>query len=344
MRVEKLVVKVGTNLLVGENGKLDKGFIISLASVISRIMKSGIKVSLVSSGARAAGYGLLRISGISLREKQALCAVGQVELMKIYESAFDFHGVKVAQLLLTRDDFHNRRRFLNLRNTLITLMELGVLPIINENDTVVTEEIEFGDNDILASMYSVGWGADHLILLTTVDGIMDSNGKLIEKYSDDVEIPELGTSRWGSGGMSSKIEAAKMAFNAGIRVCICSGRDLNNVLRFIDGERVGTVFEPIEVKRRKARKMWIGFLAKPRGSIRINNGAVDALKNGKSLLAVGIIGVEGKFQKGDVVKIVDENGRNVGRGITNYSSDEVDEMKGLHHVDEVIHADNLVLT
>jgi len=325
--IMKVVVKVGSNLLVGSSG-LRKSYIAELCREVARLKGQGHEISIITSGARAAGFTYLGKGKRTqdLHIKQALCAVGQVQLMKVYENAFDFYGIKIAQILLTRDTFSNRKRYLNLRNTLIGLSEFDVVPIVNENDTVATEEITLGDNDTLAAMFSIAWDADFLVLFTTVDGVIDENGNLVERFDESVKLKDMGKSSWGTGGIRSKIEAALMASKCGVKATICSGNDVSNLTRFVKGEPVGTVFEP--QGRLKAKKAWIAFLSEPAGKIYINKGAEEALKSGNSLLPVGVTGVEGAFDVGDVVEIVNEEGELVGRGIVNYSSSDLEKIAG----------------
>lgn len=349
----KIVVKVGSNLLVGSSG-LRKSYIAELCREVAHLKKQGHEVAIITSGARAAGFTYLGKGKKTqdLHTKQALCAVGQVQLMKVYENAFDFYGIKIAQILLTRDTFSDRKRYLNLRNTLIGLSEFDVVPIVNENDTVATEEITLGDNDTLAAMFSIAWDADILVLFTTVDGVIDKYGKLVERFDESVELKDLGKSSWGTGGIRSKIEAALMASRCGVKVTICNGNDLSNLTRFVRGESVGTVFEPRE--RLRAKKAWIAFLSEPSGRIYVNEGAEQALKSGGSLLPVGVVRVEGNFDVGDVVEIVNEKGELVGRGIVNYSSSDLEKISGHRSSDlkkilgyegskVVVHIDNMWL-
>lgn len=328
--MSKVVVKVGSNLLVNENHTLNKPYIAELCRKLAELVSKGHEVALITSGARAAGYSYLRSKqkNPDLYMKQALCAVGQVQLMKYYENIFDFYSIKVAQILLTRDTFTNRKRYLNLRNTLIGLSEIGALPVVNENDTVAVEEITLGDNDMLAAMFSIAWGADFLVLLSTVDGVLDEHGKVIERYENDMKLKKMKKSSWGTGGIETKLEAAVKASSAGVKTCICNGRHVESISRFVGGHDVGTVFEP-KIDRIQAKKAWIGFLSEPSGKIWINEGAEDALKEKKSLLPVGITGVEGEFEAGDVVEIAGANGKIVGRGIVNFSSREIEKIKGI---------------
>ncbi|PLV57428.1 glutamate 5-kinase [Thermotoga sp. SG1] len=349
----KIVVKVGSNLLVGSSG-LKKSYIAELCREIAHLKEQGHEVAIITSGARAAGFTYLGKGKKTqdLHTKQALCAVGQVQLMKVYENAFDFYDIKIAQILLTRDTFSDRKRYLNLRNTLIGLSEFDVVPIVNENDTVATEEITLGDNDTLAAMFSIAWDADILVLFTTVDGVIDKEGKLVERFDESVELKDLGKSSWGTGGIRSKIEAALMASKCGVKVTICNGNDLSNLTRFVRGESVGTVFEPRE--RLRAKKAWIAFLSEPSGKIYVNEGAEQALKSGGSLLPVGVVRVEGNFDVGDVVEILNEKGELVGRGIVNYSSSDLERISGHRSSDlkkilgyegskVVVHIDNMWL-
>ncbi|WP_129409513.1 glutamate 5-kinase [Marinitoga lauensis] len=348
--MEKIVIKIGSNLLVKEK-EINKAFIIKLSLIISKLIESNKRVVIVSSGANAAGLKYLNLNPIkSLAQKQALCAVGQVQLMKIYEQAFDFYNKKIAQILLTRDDFSNRYRFLNLKNTLIGLNQLNIIPIINENDTISVEEIKFGDNDMLSAYFAIGWGADGLIILTSVDGVYDKNGNIIKKYTEKEEILKIKKSSLGTGGINSKIEAGKLAANSGVKTCICNGKNLNNIEKFINGENPGTIFLPD--KRMKNKKAWIAYLSHSKGRIYVNKGAKDAILQRKSLLPVGIEKIEGKFLKGDAVNIYFKNNL-IGKGISNYSYLESKEIIGKKSEDilkiedydyeEFIHADNIVL-
>lgn len=332
--MSKIVIKVGSNLLVDSSGNINKKYVIELAGKISELYSQSNQVVLVSSGAKASGYAYLKYQlnqDSDLYLKQALCAVGQVQLMKLYESAFNFFNLKIAQLLLTRDVFSNRKRFLNLRNTLIGLIEMGIIPIVNENDTVATDEIMFGDNDILASMFAIGWNADFLILLTSIDGVIDETGSVVKIFDEKVKLQNLEKSNWGSGGIETKIEAAKKASKAGIKTCICNGKKLENIMEFVKNgiPYSGTVFKPKNSKHLKARKTWIGMLSNVKGKVYINSGAEQAIKNGKSLLPVGVIKIEGDFKTGDIVEILGQNDNIIGRGIINLDSSKAQKILGL---------------
>ena len=327
--MSRIVLKVGSNLLVKRDREIDKKYITELAREIAILKSSGNQVVLVSSGAKAAGFGYLegRRTSSDLYMKQALCAAGQVQLMKLYENVFDLFGERIAQILVNRDDFGDRKRFLNLRNTLIGLIELGLIPVVNENDTTSTEEIMFGDNDILASMFAIGWQADLLILMSTVEGIVDENGEVISVFDTSRRLKNIENSSWGTGGIKTKIRAGRAASASGIRSCICNGRDLNNIERFAKGDDIGTVFPSIESPG--ARKTWIGFLSTPKGSIKINRGAEGAIARGKSLLAIGVEEVSGDFSEGEVVSILSVDGSEIARGISNFTSLEVDKIRGV---------------
>lgn len=348
----RLVIKVGSNLIVGVDG-LRKRVLIELSRLVSELGESNHRVAIVSSGAGALGKVHLGLATAprDMISKQALCAVGQVLLMHAYHEAFAFYGLKVAQLLLTRDDFGERNRFLNLRNTLIGLERNGVVPIINENDTVAVEEIRFGDNDTLSAMFAIAWDADILILLTSVDGVIGSDGKLIKEFSPDVELAKFNKTSFGTGGIDTKISAAMLASEGGIDVYIANGENLENVRMIISGTNPGTHF-PAKDSTMTMKKSWLKYLSQPRGTVYVNEGTAVALRRRKSLLPIGILRVEGNFERGDVVDVVC-NDEIVGKGISNYSSQEIDAIKGLrtsqlvqdlHPYDEVIHADNFVVT
>uniref|UniRef100_A0A7C5U206 Glutamate 5-kinase n=1 Tax=Fervidobacterium nodosum TaxID=2424 RepID=A0A7C5U206_9BACT len=351
----KIVIKVGSNLLVGKNG-IKKNYIIDLVSVVNKLIDDKHSVAIVTSGAAASGRKLLNLKSDSkdMISKQALCAIGQVQLMNIYENAFDFYGKKIAQILLTRDDFSDRKRFLNLRNTLIGLEHFKVVPIVNENDTVAVEEIKFGDNDVLSAMFSICWGADYLLLMTSVDGVLDEKGEVIKEYPLDIhelKIAKIEKTSFGTGGIDSKISAAKMATESGVNAFIVNGNNLENILKVLRGENPGTKFVTSAEKKLSKRLSWLKYISKPKGKIHINDGAYEALNKRKSLLPVGILAVEGKFDKGDVVALCFNN-KIFAKGVVNYSSEELEIIKGLKTseipesiftYEEVIHADNVIL-
>lgn len=362
----RVVVKIGSNVLTRDQG-LNLPVIESISHEICRLIQSGREVILVSSGAMAAG---MRKMGLAKRPeaipaRQAVAAVGQAGLILAYEEAFARYDMKVAQILLTADDMTNRKRYLNARNTLNTLLEWGVVPIINENDTVMVEEIKFGDNDNLAAVIALLMDADLLINLTDIDGLYDKDprvfadaellpevntiGKNIERYAGDIP----GT--LGTGGMLTKIKAARKVTAAGIPMVIANGTHREILQRLFSGTSTGTFFIPRK-ERLSSRKCWLAFSLKPKGVIVIDDGATKAIKGrGKSLLPSGIERVIGEFGVGDPVQLMDAAGKILGNGLVNYSASDIRKIQGLKTgqiinclgekpYDEVIHRDNLVLT
>jgi glutamate 5-kinase len=361
-----IVVKVGTNVLADPTGRLDSGRIQSLADQLFRSRQGGRKVVLVTSGAIGAGVGRLALGRrpIDLPHLQACAAVGQSALMQRYQEALAPHGIQSAQILLTAADFENRTRYLNARNTIRTLFEYGALPIINENDTVSVAEIRFGDNDHLAAMVTNLLRAPLLVLLTNVDGLFSDDpgtnpdAKLVTTVPHiDKSVTELASaarSDLGTGGMKSKLRAARLATAAGEAVVIANGSVDCILDRVLAAEPAGTLFLPHN-QDMPARKRWLGFTARARGLVRIDAGARRALVElGKSLLFVGVTVVEGDFRKGDVVSICDGAGAEIGRGLSNYSAEEARRFRGLQSEQianlvggvtypELVHRDNLVL-
>jgi glutamate 5-kinase len=362
-----VVVKVGTNVLTSSDGRLDPARLQSLADQIQRIRQTGRKVALVSSGAIGAGVGRLELGTrpTDLRQLQACAAIGQSFLMRAYQECFDQHNTHTAQILLTASDFDHRARYLNARNTILTLFEWGVLPIINENDTVSIAEIKFGDNDHLAATVTNLLQAPLLILLTNVDGLYgtdprnDPKAEMIATVSsiDSSVMDMAGSSRstLGTGGMRSKLRAARLATAAGESVIMANGAEPRTLDRIFDCESVGTLFLPHGTSL-PAWKRWLGFTARPKGKILLNEGAKAAVREqGKSLLPVGIIEVQGTFAKGDVLALCDMTGTEFARGLTNYSSDDgrqiiglrtekIGEILGSIPYEEFVHRDNLVVT
>lgn len=363
---QRIVVKVGTSTLTHKNGKLNLDQIERLVRQLSDLCNQGKDIVLVSSGAIGAGMGKLNLENRpkTIPEKQAVAAVGQGILLHIYEKFFSEYGQATAQLLLTKADLEHRQRFLNGRNTLLTLLNLGVIPIVNENDTVAFEEIKFGDNDTLAAMVGTLIDADLVILLTDIDGFYDGDPRksksakrisVVEKISDEVES-QAGSvgSKFGSGGMATKIVAAKIAVNAGIPLMIAHGAEEHIIRKLTDGEDVGTLFLPSDAHPH-LRKCWIAFGSHVGGTVTVDDGAKEALmKKGKSLLPSGIVETTGDFTAGAVVKILDQQGKEFARGITNYGWMELNRIKGQKSTaicsilgykdfDEVIHRDNLSL-
>ena len=363
---QKIVVKVGTSTLTHKNGKLNLEQIERLVRQLSDLRNQGKDVVLVSSGAIGAGMGKLNLEQRpkTIPEKQAVAAVGQGILLHIYEKMFSEYGQATAQLLLTKADLEHRQRFLNGRNTLLTLLKFGVIPIVNENDTVAFEEIKFGDNDTLAALVGTLIDADLILLLTDIDGFYDGDPRknknakrisVVETINEEIEglAGNVG-SKFGSGGMITKITAARIAVNAGIPLMIGHGAEDNILRRLTSGEDVGTLFLPVEMKPH-LRKSWIAFGSHVGGRIIIDDGAKEALLHkGQSLLPSGVTAGEGDFSAGAVVQIVDLQGREFARGITNYSWIELNRIKGqkckdicsilgYKDYDEVIHRDNLSL-
>jgi glutamate 5-kinase len=363
----RIVIKVGSAVLTSSDQGLDQNRIERLASDISSVMTQGREVILVSSGAIAAGLaklGLKKKKGMPLSLKQAAAAIGQSGLMWMYEKTFSTHGKKVAQVLLTREDLSNRTRFLNARNTLQTLLDYGVVPIINENDTVSVDEIKFGDNDNLSSMVVHLTDADLLVILSDIDGLYTADPKidtsaelipLVEKITTEVE-------RWagdahtsvGTGGMRSKIITAKKVGSFGVPMVIVNGK-MNGILQALfEGSEVGTLFLPKSDKQ-DSRKHWIAYTVCSTGKVMVDDGGVEALVNkGKSLLPGGVVRVEGGFKVGDCVTCVDRTGNAFARGLVKYSSGDLDRIKGLKTAqieavlghkdyDEAIHRDDLVI-
>ncbi len=361
----RVVIKIGSSLLT-TGDSLDESRIGALGADISEVHSMGIEVMVVSSGAVAAGMKKLglRRRPSDIRHKQAAASVGQSTLMWAYERSFSTHGKKVGQILLTRDTFYDRTRYINAKNTILTLLDYDIIPVINENDSVAVDEIKFGDNDQLASLVAGLVDADRLVILSDVDGLYTRdprryrNARLIpvvEEITPEIEALAGGTgSLVGTGGMYSKLLAAKRATQCGIRVNIINGNVPGLLPALFKGGAFGTEFEPVK-DRIPARKGWIAFGLRARGSIVVDDGAKDAiLARGKSLLPSGIVSVEGAFRAGDAVYCTDRDGERFAKGLTNYSADEIEKLKGLRtseiektlgyrYSDEVIHRDNLVV-
>ncbi|MBU2252800.1 MAG: glutamate 5-kinase, partial [Proteobacteria bacterium] len=338
--VRKIIVKVGSAVLTGEDG-LDLQIIEQLVDEISALRQQGYQVVLVSSGAIASGKHRLGIPGKlkSIPQKQAAAAVGQGRLMRVYSNAFGKHGLFVGQVLLTMSDITDRKRFLNIRNTLFTLMDWGVITIINENDTVAVDEIKFGDNDHLAAMVANIVEAHLVINLTSTEGLYDRNpadpkkAKLIPLVTEITpEIEAAATQEAtpvGMGGMKSKVMAAKKVIASGIPYIIAPGRRQGVLQEILDGKETGTLFLPM-AEHLNSRKYWIAFTLRSRGRILIDEGAKEALvRDGKSLLPSGVMQVEGNFALGDPVTCVDAAGNPIAKGLVNYTSDEIRKIMGL---------------
>ena len=362
---KRIVVKIGSNVITAKNS-LDLEVIDAISGQISTLMDRGMEVILVSSGAQAAG---LRKMGLTARpnempKRQAIAAMGQIGLMMAYENSFARRDKKVAQILLTAEDLNNRKRYLNARNTLNTLMEWKVIPVINENDTIMVEEIKLGDNDNLSAMIALLMDADFLFILTDIEGLYDKDprqfpdARLISKVgSFKKEIEEYAghiPGALGTGGMLSKIKAAKKVTSAGIPMIVAKGSIQNVLLRLFEGNPQGTYFVP-KTKKLASRKCWIAHTLAPKGSLVIDDGAVRAVReNGKSLLPIGVVKVEGEFEEGAPVAFKTAGNDIIGIGLVNYRSSDVERIKGLKtsqieaclgskHYDEIIHRNNMVL-
>jgi glutamate 5-kinase len=349
--ISRVVVKLGTGVLTDSRKQPDLAQLEQLVAQIAAQRKAGKEVVMVTSGAVGAGMGALGYEKrpVELAEQQACAAVGQSRLMAIYEKLFAKHDLHVAQVLLTHDDLEHHDRHLNARNTLVTLLRLGVVPIINENDAVSFTEIKFGDNDKLSALVASLLPADLLIILTTVDGVIENFGKadpktisIIEHIDGAIEKMAGGTdSTTAVGGMRSKIEAAKIVVRSGIPLVIASGKKKNMFARVLAGEEEGTLFVPQSTKL-QGRKRWIAFFHYPKGALFVDEGAKQALREkGKSLLPPGIARCEGSFAAEDVVRICDLNGTEFARGIAAFGSAEI-SARTLQRV-EVVHRDNLVI-
>jgi glutamate 5-kinase len=361
-----VVIKIGTNVLSRDDDRLDTDRVAKLAEQILRIMDGGRRVVVVSSGAVAAGIGLLGLSKRpdDLPHLQAAAATGQAHLIGVYDAALKKHGRHAAQILLTLNDFKSRARYLNVRNTLNTLFEYGVVPIVNENDTVSVAEIRFGDNDQLAAMVTSLVEPSLLVILSVVDGLFDgdpsdSKSKVIHTVThwEDALLDNVANtrSRRGMGGMRSKLEAVHKATAVGECVVIANGTDATILDQIIAGEEVGTLFLA-QGASVPAWKRWIGFTVTPKGKIWIDDGARRAIADqGRSLLAIGITRVEGEFSKGEVVSIANAQGDEIARGLPNFNSGDVVKVAGKRSEEirqilgglpygEIIHRDNLVVT
>jgi len=365
----RIVAKFGTSLLTGGSDRLNHDIMSSLVAQVAQLHEQGLELLVVSSGAIASGRSKLgltkKVKGIPFR--QVLASVGQNRLMYVYEQLFSRHNITVAQALLTKADISDRAGYLNARNTLLALLELQVICIVNENDVVAVDEIEeakFGDNDNLSAMVANLVDADLLLILTdaaglyTADPHRDPNARLIPQVDRiDSEIERLAAgspSGLGTGGMTTKIEAAKLATASGVTVVIADGREPNIILRLAAGETIGTRFLPATSKL-ESRKRWMLSGLSTKGKLVVDSGAALALREQKrSLLTAGIRHIEGKFQRGDIVNIYDPQGARLGCGITNYSSSDLDIIKGTHsgkiasllgydYGSEVVHRNNLVV-
>ncbi len=363
---QTVVIKIGSALLTDRTSGLSRARIDEWCKQISGLMSEGRHLLLVSSGAVAEGVQRLGLSQrpVTVHGLQAAAAVGQMGLVQAYERAFSAHGRHTAMVLLTHDDLSDRQRYLNARATLAELMKLGVIPVINENDTVATDEIRFGDNDTLAALVANLLQADALVILTDTDGLHDQDPRLnpqapIVTWADasDAQLDAMvgeGAGELGRGGMVTKLKAARIAARSGAHTVIAGGRQADVLTRVLRGERVGTLLSA-SVLPLDARKRWIAGHLKPRGDLVLDEGAVQAvLTRGVSLLPVGVVEVRGQFSRGDVVRCVAADGRLIAQGLANYSSTEIAKLAGASTSEisarlgfslepELVHRDNLVV-
>ena len=364
--VRRIVLKVGTSTLTGGKAVVDPRRITALAEDVAAAVHQGRHVLVVSSGAIVTGAGLLgqRRPVRGLSHKQALAAVGQPLLMQRYAAAFETLGLRVGQVLLTQRDFANRHQYVNARRTLEALLDLGVVPIVNENDTVSTEEIQIGDNDTLSALVASLVGADLLVILSDVEGLMTADprrhreARLIPSVAR-IDAAVLRAARrsptaQGVGGMATKISAARIATEAGVTTVITGGERPRPLSRLLEGERHGTVFLP-DHRPRSSRRRWLALGFPARGTLVIDDGAREALRRGGSLLAAGVVDVQGTFEPGEALVIRDTRGEEVARGVSSYPSAQVVRIMGIRSTEiarvlgvktpeEVVHRDNLILT
>lgn len=363
---QRIVVKIGTRLLTHETGQLNLVYIERLVRELADLKNQGRQIVLVSSGAIGAGMGRLGLKHRpeTIPELQAAAAVGQGVLIQLYEKFFLEYGQVVAQILLTRADFASRGRYLNASNTILTLLRWGVVPVINENDTVSVQEIKLGDNDRLSALVAGLCDADLLVILTTAEGLYEADPELspgarlipeVQEITPEIKEYAAGTGdRLATGGMVTKLQAAEIATNSGVGMIIAGGKQAGVLHRILSGEAVGTYFHP-QPNYLNRRKRWIAYGRVVKGSVIVDDGAKRALcQAGKSLLPVGVLGVEGSFEKGALIAVRDRHGREIGRGLTGFSSEELLLIKkhsssdivrliGREAGDEVIHRDNLIV-
>jgi len=362
-KFKKIVIKVGSSILMDENGKPKKIWLKNFAKDIKHLIDKKRKVVIVSSGAIALGCEYLNIkkNGLKVDKSQAVASIGQIQLMNFYKKIFDKYKIRTSQILLTLDDTEQRRRAINARRTIDNLLAMGIIPIVNENDTTATTEIKYGDNDRLAARVSQIISADCLVLLSDVDGLYTDNPKknkktkLIKTVKEiDINIKKYATKAenlYGSGGMKTKIDAGKICQLSGCYMVIANGNNMNPI-RKIDEKKNCTWFLP-KISKLDARKQWIIGSISPKGEVIIDDGAVKAINNGKSLLPAGVKKINGSFEKGDHILVKDQNDREYARGLSSFSSVEIEKIKGSHSSkikdilgyasrEEIIHKDDLV--
>ncbi|MCL7945887.1 glutamate 5-kinase [Marinobacter sp. ATCH36] len=365
-QARRLVIKIGSALLTNDGKGLDTAALSLWVDQIAELVAAGVEVVVVSSGSVAVGMSRLgwTIRPEQLHELQAAAAVGQMGLVQSWEAQFKRHDIHTAQILLTHDDLSDRKRYLNARSTLRALLDFGVVPIVNENDTVVTDEIRFGDNDTLGALVANLIEADGLIILTDQLGLFDKDPRknpdaqmVDERRANDSELDAMaggGAGALGRGGMQTKVRAARLAARSGAFTVIVGGRIEKAIARLRDGESIGTLLLP-EQGRIAARKQWLASHLQTRGKLTLDPGAVNVLcRGGRSLLPVGVRSVSGQFRRGEMVSCVDENGKEIARGLVNYdadearaiagrSSDRITEVLGYISDEEMIHRDNMVI-
>lgn len=345
---QTIVIKIGTSSLTQPTGQIAIATIASLVETLSYLRSQGHRIVLVSSGAVGVGCARLNLGERprKMALKQAVAAVGQGRLMRIYDDLFTTLQQAIAQVLLTRRELMERTTYVNASNTFRELLNLGVIPIVNENDTIAIDELKFGDNDTLSALVASLVQADWLFLLTDVDRMYSADPKRVPdaqpiKLVSNEEFNQLqidagsSGSQWGTGGMATKLEAARIATSAGVKTVITQGKQPQNIVKILQGEDLGTQFEP-QTQTDNARKRWITYGLIPMGKLYLDSGAVKAITNqGKSLLPAGIIAVEGEFFASDAVQLCDREGVELGRGLVNYSSSEIEQIKG-HHSTEIV--------
>lgn len=359
---KRVVVKVGSSILCDEKGKFSRAHVHKICKEVLFLLEAKKECILVSSGAIACGMDMIHVAKrpTELPILQACAAIGQGKLMKVYEDFFVKQKHHTAQVLLTQDILHDRQRYLNTRNTFNALLDLGILPIVNENDTVVTDEIRFGDNDRLSAIVAQIVGADLLINLSNVAGVLDENKKTVSEVGSLRDLDSLQRMVFISkaektvGGMKSKLESARILMGSGIPMIIGDGKDFSILRKIMNAEDIGTLFIPFE-RRASSTRTWLIYSASPKGKVFLDQGAFEAISGrGKSLLSGGITNLEGHFKAGDAVQLLNEKGEEFARGLTNYSREELDKIRGkksseieqalgYKFYDEVIHRDNLVL-
>lgn len=368
---ERIVIKFGTNILTNEEGEISLPRVYAFIEDVSKLKKSGKEVILVTSGAVGLGKKKLGVESTeAVAMKQACAAIGQSKLMSIYETAFDQYDIIVAQILLTEDDFSQRKKYLSIRTTLNKLLELGVIPIINQNDTVSTIELDemcvdmqvcFSDNDKLSALVSSELDADLLVILSDVNGLYDSNPKLnkeakiipvVEKITNEILNYGTEASAGGRGGMKTKLEAARLVTRSGGTVVVANGQEPSIIKRVFVGEEIGTIFLP-EDEMLSGKKRWIGYATNILGKLIVNHGAKKAIvEKDSSLLPIGVLEIVNDFKKGDVVSILDEEKHEIARGIVNYNAEDCKKIAGAHsddiakilgykNYDEIINRDNI---